>query len=308
MADKKNIMMNVRHLPQISIQERIFTIRGIQVMLDRDLAELYEVPTKRLNEQVKRNSKRFPQDYMFHLSKEETSELVANCDRFTSMRHSSVPMNAFTEHGIIMLASVLRSETAVKISVQITNTFVAMRRVLASMAPLLARIEETERRQLEDHTRQIADQCKNEERFIQIFDAMDKQTFPSQKVFYDGEVFDAEAFATKHILSAEKSILLIDNWVDVITLELLSKKKVGVTVEIVTSQRGNKLKSNDIATFNSQYGNLSIMVRNNFHDRFLIIDDSKLYLFGASLKDLGKKCFAFTKLDSRDIPGLKARI
>ena len=217
-------------------------------------------------------------------------------------------MNAFTEHGIIMLASVLKSETAIKVSVQITNTFVAMRRMLASMAPLLARIDETERRQIEDHTRQITDQSRNEERFNQIFDAMNNRTFPSQKIFYEGEVFDAKVFATRYILSAKTSILLVDNWVDVVTLEMLSKKNTGVTVEIVTSPKGNLLTANDIVAFNTQYGNLTLTVSSVFHDRFLIVDDSSLYLFGASLKDLGKKCFAFTKLDTREIPRIKARI
>ncbi len=305
--DNVNFQMDI-HNTKIDIQDCIFHLRGTQVMLDRDLAELYGVPTKRLNEQVKRNSERFPCDYMFTLSMEETRELVANCDRFQVLKHSSVPMNAFTEHGIIMLASVLRSETAIKVSVQITNTFVAMRQMLASMAPLLARIKEAERRQMEDRTRQIADQKRNEERFLKIFDAMENHTFPPQKVFYDGEVFDADVFATMHILSAQKSVLLIDSWVDLITLEMLSKKNPGVVVKIVTSPRGNKLNANDISTFNAQYGGLTLVESCNFHDRFLIIDDNALYLFGASLKDLGKKCFAFTKLDPMEISGLKARI
>ena len=131
---------------------------------------------------------------------------------------------------------------------------------------------------------------------------------PVQGVFYNGQVFDAHVFAAKHILSAKKSILLIDSWVDIVTLELLTKKAKGVTVEIVSSMRGNKLKPNDIATFNAQYGGLSVRTSKNFHDRFLIIDNKELYLIGASLKDLGRKCFAFTKLDSGEISGLKARI
>lgn len=130
---------------------------------------------------------------------------------------------------------------------------------------------------------------------------------PVQGVFYDGQVFDAHVFAAKHILSAKKSILLIDSWVDVVTLELLAKKQKGVTVEIVASPRGNKLSPSDIATFNAQYGGLTVRTSTNFHDRFVIVDGKSLYLFGASLKDLGRKCFAFTKLDASEIPGLKAR-
>ena len=131
---------------------------------------------------------------------------------------------------------------------------------------------------------------------------------PTRGIFYDGQVFDAKVFAAKHILSARKSILLIDSWVDVVTLELLAKKAKGVTVEIVASPRGNKISPNDIAMFNKQYGGLSIRTSKNFHDRFLVIDDKVLYLIGASLKDLGWKCFAFTKLDAAEIPNLKARV
>ena len=174
-----------------SIRSRIFTIRGIQVMLDRDLAELYGVPTKRLNEQVRRNAERFPDDFMFHLSKSEMSELVANCDRFNKMKHSSVPMTAFSEHGIIMLASVLKSGVAIEASIRITHAFVAMRRALATVAPLLARIEETDRRQIADQLRNDANQARNEERFKLILDAMRDKTFPPQKVFYDGQIYDA---------------------------------------------------------------------------------------------------------------------
>ena len=131
---------------------------------------------------------------------------------------------------------------------------------------------------------------------------------PMQGVFYNGQVFDAHVFAAKFILSAKKSILLIDSWVDVVTLELLAKKAKGVTVEIVTSRRGNKISTSDAAKFNTQHGGLTITVSKNFHDRFLVIDDKTLYLVGASLKDLGAKCFAFAKLDSAEIPRLKARV
>lgn len=148
------------------IKSRIFTIRGVQVMLDRDLASLYGVETKRLNEQVRRNAERFPVNFIFPLSPSEMGELVANCDRFKTMKHSSVPMTAFTEHGILMLASVLKSEVAVSASIRITNAFVAMRKALASVAPLFARMDTIERRQ-------IADQSRNEERFDTIFKAMD---------------------------------------------------------------------------------------------------------------------------------------
>ena len=131
---------------------------------------------------------------------------------------------------------------------------------------------------------------------------------PVRGVFYNGQVFDAHVFAAKFILSAKKSILLIDNWVDIVTLELLAKKAKGVAIEIITSKRGNKTSSSDVAKFNAQHGGLTISISNNFHDRFIAIDNKRLYLIGASLKDLGWKCFAFTELDAGEIPRLKARI
>ena len=169
------------------IRSRILTVRGVQVMLDRDLAALYGVPTKALNQAVKRNIERFPEEFMFAVSGEEMYELVTNCDRFRNMKHSSVPMRAFTEHGIIMLASVLKSNVATVVSVRITRTFVAMRRTLAALAPLLSRIEATERRQLKQEEAQV----RNEERFKLILDAMQDKSFPPQKVFYDGQIYDA---------------------------------------------------------------------------------------------------------------------
>jgi len=164
--------------------------------------------------------------------------------------------------------------------------------------------------QLEDKIdRRLA---KHDQEIVELKDKVDffVQTSlpPVQGVFYDGQVFDAKVFAAKHILSAKKSILLIDSWVDVVTLELLAKKAKGVTVETVASPRGNKISSSDIAMFNRQYGGLSVRTSKNFHDRFLIIDDKVLYLIGASLKDLGWKCFAFTKLAAAEIPNLKARV
>ena len=297
------------------IKSRIFTVRGVQVMLDRDLADIYEVPTKRLNEQVKRNSERFPPSFKFSLSKQETEELVANCDRFGRMKHSSVPMTAFTEHGIIMLASVLKSGVAIQAGIRITNAFVAMRRALASIAPVMARLAEAERRQLEDRSRQIADQARNEERFDTIFKAMDGGDFPPQKIFYDGQLWDARAFVDRLVKSARKSLLLVDNWATVETLDMLAAKQKGVAVTVVTSEhrdrRGNprpKILPADIVKFNAQYPSLSLRFRENFHDRFLVVDDRDLYLIGASLKDLGKKCFGFTKMDPAEIAGIKARL
>ncbi len=269
-------------------------------MLDRDLAALYGVEVKYLNRQVKRNAERFPSDFMFQLSKEDClrCQIVTLNER--RGQHLKYLPYAFTENGIAMLSGVLRSPHAIAVNIRIMRAFVAMRRTLAAMGPVLSRIEANERRQ-------IVDQARNEARFDEIFGAMQDGRFPPQKIFYDGEVFDADVFAARHILSARKTILLIDSWVDVVTLEMLAKKAKGVTVEIVTSSRGNRLSTADIAKFNAQYGGLSVKTSPRFHDRFLVVDDKRLYLFGASLKDLGKKCFAFARLDAGEIAELRAR-
>ena len=166
----------------------------------------------------------------------------------------------------------------------------------------LNQLEDKVDRRLAKHDQQIVELTEKVDFFVQMSQP------PVRGVFYSGQVFDAHVFAAKFILSAKKSILLIDSWVDVMTLELLAKKAKGVTVEIVTSRRGNKISTSDAAKFNTQHGGLTITVSKNFHDRFLVIDDRTLYLVGASLKDLGWKCFAFTELSASEIPNLRARI
>ena len=285
------------------IKSLILTIRGVQVMLDRDLAMLYGVTTKRLNEQVKRNLARFPDTFRFVLSSEEMDELVANCDRFKMMKHSSVPMCAFTEHGIIMLASVLKSDVAVEASIRITKTFVAMRKALASVAPILNRLETVERRQ-------IVDQARNEERFDTIFRAMDGGDFPPQKVFFEGKHYDAYSFAKKLVRKAAKKIVLVDGYSDEVTLDILSQKKGGVAVLVATSQKmiDKHLTSVAVEKFNKQNPTLTVKAVVTFHDRFLILDDKELYHFGASLKDLGRQYCAVSKMDAMFIPSILERI
>ena len=284
-----------------AIRSRIFTVRGRQVMLAPDLADLYQVPTSAFNQAVKRNIERFPEGFRFQLTKKELEEVITICDNPDRLRFSPQTPFAFTEQGVAMLSGILNSAVAVQASIRIMNAFVAMRHALLSMAPMLARIESAERRQ-------ITDQARNEKRFDTIFKAMAGGEFPPQKIFFEGEVFDADAFISKHILSATKSILLIDNWVDIGTLEKLSRKASGVTLEIVTSKKGNKIKTTDIASFTKQYGGLTIRETKAFHDRFLIIDGVKLYHVGASLKDLGNKCFAIATLDASLIPDILAHL
>ena len=306
------------------IRSRILTIRGVQVMLDRDLAELYGVPTKRLNEQVKRNARRFPNNFMFQLSKAELEDWrsqIATSNKgnwmsqnATSKMQQAVKMGArkrpyaFTEHGIIMLASVLKSETAIDVSIRITNAFVAMRKALISIAPVMARIAETERLQLEEKTARLADQKRNEERFSVIFKAMDGDDFPPQKVFFDGQVYDAFEQMKKFVRMAKTELIVIDPYFDDSVLPLIAQKRPNVSVLVVKNTRKNLLHAVDVAQFNAQYNNtLTVKESVKFHDRFLIIDKTTLIHVGASLNHLGKKCFAFSSLDKSNIPDILAK-
>ena len=309
---------------QDSIRSRIFTIRGVQVMFDRDLAELYGVPTKALNQAVKRNIERFPERFMFRMRNEDIanlrSQIVTSCVE-TSLRSQIVTLNkkqgqhlkympyAFTEQGIAMLSAVLKSDTAIVVSIRIMDAFVAMRRALASVAPLLARIEATDRRQIADQLRNDANQAKNEERFKLILDAMRDKTFPPQKVFFDGQIYDAFDQMKKFVRMAKAELIVIDPYFDDSVLPLIAQKRPGVSVLVVKNHRKNLLHAVDVAKFNAQHGNtLTVKESANFHDRFLIIDKSVLIHVGASLNFLGKRCFAFASLDKSNIPDILAKI
>ena len=299
------------------IKSRIFTIRGVQVMLDRDLAVLYGVATRALNQAVKRNAARFPANFMFQLSAEEAAVLrfqamsldaASPRSQFVTLqrgRGSNVKYlpYAFTEQGVAMLSAVLRSATAVEMSVRIMNVFVAMRKALASIAPLLHRIDAVERRQ-------ITDQQRNEERFDTIFKAMDGGDFPPQKVFFDGKHYDAFSFARKLVRKATKSIVLVDSYCDDTTLDIFSQKRGGTSVTIATTQKSAAkfLTSAAVAKFNKQNPPLVVKPVAAFHDRFLILDGADLYHFGASLKDLGRQYCAVTRMDSMFIPSILQRI
>ena len=214
---------------------------------------------------------------------------------------------AFTEHGIIMLASVLKSGVAVEASIKITNTFVAMRKAIASIAPVMARLAETERLQLEEKTARLADQQRNEERFDTIFKAMDGGDFPPQKVFFDGKHYEAYSFAKKLVRKATKSILLVDGYCDDVTLDILSAKRGGVNLTIATVAK-TPITETAIAKFNKQNPTLEVVHTGKFHDRFLILDGKELYHFGASLKNLGRNYCAVTKMDPMFIESILQHI
>jgi len=276
------------------IRNRIFTFRNTQVMVDRDIAELYQVETKVLNQAVKRNIERFPEPFMFQLTNEEKKELVTICDRFESMKHSSVNPFAFTEQGVAMLSAVLRSETAVEVSIQIMNAFVSMRRFLLTNAQVFQRLDTLEIKQIE-----------TDKKINRVLDAIeDKSVLPKQGIFYNGQVFDAWQFVSDLVRSAKKSIVLIDNYIDDSVLSLFIKRKKSVNVIILTKNISRQLEA-DVKKFNEQYPPVEIRKFSASHDRFLIVDDTDLYHFGASLKDLGKKWFAFSKMDIGAVEMLK---
>ena len=294
MSEENNI------IPISNIQNLIFTIRGVQVMIDRDLADMYKVETKVLNQAVKRNLNRFPELFRFQLNDTEKKELVANCDRFKNLRSQSVTSRthggrrylpyAFTEQGVAMLSSVLRSETAVKVSIQIIQAFVEMKKFISVNAGVFQRLEKVEQKQIE-----------TDQKFEQIFKALeDKNIKPKQGIFYDGQVFDAYLFIADLIKSAKNSILLIDNYIDESVLQLFTKRKKNVEVNIYTKNFSKILKQ-DLEKHNSQYPVISIKKFTKAHDRFLVIDETTVYHFGASLKDLGKKWFAFSRMDLKTV-------
>ena len=274
------------------IQSMIYTFRGRQVMLDSDLARLYQVETKYLNRQRNRNAERFPEDFCFQLSKEEYE--ILRCQNVTSKKENGsggrryLPY-VFTEQGIAMLSSVLKSEVAAKASINIMRAFVEMRKFFISNNEMFARLDRVELKQLE-----------TDKKLEEVFDYIATTKEVKQKIFFNGQIYDAFSLMVEIVEKAEKELILIDNYVDVNTLNILSKKKDGVNVLIVTSGNGN-LTDKDIAKFNSQYPKLAVKISKDFHDRFFIIDRNEVYHIGASIKDAGKKSFGITKLDVEDL-------
>ena len=280
------------------IQNKILVIRNQQVMIDRDIAELYGVETRVLNQAVKRNAERFPEDFCFQLNDSEfenwKSQIVISNSEKMGIRKKPF---AFTEHGVTMLSAVLKSETAVNASIQIVKAFVAMRRFLVSNAQIFQRLDSLEMHRIE-----------SDKRIDELFSLMDKyKVADTQGIFYQGQIFDAYAKFQSFIAQAQKDIVLIDNYVDVSVLERLATKNSGVAVTIYTSSK-TKLTAQDIQNFNAQYPPLTVNYTDKMHDRFLIIDHKILYHIGASLKDLGKKCFAFDLFDASFIPDILAKV
>lgn len=293
------------------VESLIRVIRGQQVMLDRDLAELYGVETRRLNEQVKRNIERFPEDFMFQLTKEEFENWKSQFATSNSivMGARKRPY-AFTEQGVAMLSGVLKSSTAVEANIRIMRAFVSMRHFMVNNAAIFQRLETIEFNQLESNKVQakiLAHQEVQDHRIDEIFRRLDEGMYkPKQGIFFDNQIYDAYSFVSELVKSAKQRIILIDNYVDESVLTLLDKREDTVSAIIYTQQISRQLRL-DVERHNSQYPPIEISVFRRSHDRFLCIDDT-VYHVGASIKDLGKKWFAFSKMEDFKPEELVAKI
>jgi len=272
------------------IARKTYTIRNCQVMLDKDLAELYQIETRALKQAVKRNSKRFPSDFMFVLNETEIKSLVSQSVIPSRKLLGGAKPYVFTEQGVASLSGVLTSDKAVEIHIQIMRAFVQMRQFIQKNAFLLQKINVVE-------TAQMVFQLETDQKFKQVFNALEGCTdLPTQGIFFDGQMFDAYCFISDLIRAAKHSIILIDNYIDDTVLTLLAKRSKKVTAVIYTKTISKQLAL-DVEKHNSQYPAIEIKELGGIHDRFLILDDNKVYHIGASLKDLGKKWFAFSKIE-----------
>ena len=275
------------------IKSLIYVVRGQQVMLDSDLAMLYQVETKVFNQAVSRNIERFPENFRFQLTKEEFDALRSQIATSNGRGGRRYRPYMFTEQGIAMLSGVLRSDVAVQVSIRIMNTFVEMRRFITNNALLFEKVSNIELKQLEY-------QKSTDERFDKVFQYIEDHAESEQKIFFDGQIYDAFSLITSIIQKAQNEIILIDGYVDVDTLNILAKKNTGVDVKIFTYASA-RLTNTDAANFNAQYPTLTVKKTQVFHDRFIILDGKTAYHIGASIKDAGKKCFGISLLED---PGM----
>lgn len=300
MADKQEKEKPVSNTMQVNdFGNRIYTIRGKQVMLDYELAALYGYEVRALNQQVKRNIERFPDDFMFQLTKEEVEGVksqfvISPFSNFYAGQEGGrrKPPYAFTEQGIYMLATVLKGKVAEQQSIFIMRAFREMRQFISNNALLFEKISHIELKQLEY-------QKSTNEKLEKVFQYIEDQTESKQKIFFDGQIYDAFSFITSIVKKAQNEIILIDGYVDVGTLNILAKKNATVDVKIYTYASAS-ITNNDIVNFNAQYPTLTVEKTQIFHDRFIILDGKTVYHIGASLKDAGKKCFAISLLEDTE--------
>ena len=276
-----------------NIKNLIYTIRGKQVMLDSDVAMLYHYETKNINKAMKRNVERFPEDFCFQLTEKEVENLwFQNGTTLDNMKYRSIKYlpYVYTEQGISMLAGVLKNEIAIQVSISIIRAFIEMRRFISLNGQVFQEIDDIKGQLLE-----------HDKKFDEVFDELQRKQESKfkQSIFFDGQIYDAYSLIIDVIKKAKQKILIIDNYIDDSILKMVSKKNKDVEVAILTSQNSN-LNKLDINKFNKQYPILKVAYTNKFHDRFIVIDNKELYHVGASLKDLGKKCFAISRIDDEE--------
>ena len=284
-----------------NIKNLIYTIRGKQVMLDSDVAMLYHYETKYINLAVRRNKERFPENFCFQLTENETENLrlqfaTSSLEKENYGGRRTLPY-VFTEQGIAMLSGLLRNQVAIQVSISIMNAFVEMRKFIAKNGQVFERLTNIEYKILEQNKMLT----EHEKKFEKVFDELQKNEKIEfkQSIFFDGQIYDAYSLIIDIIKRANQKILIIDNYIDDSILKMLSKKNKEVEVVILTTQNSN-IRKLDIQKFNKQYPVLKLAYTNKFHDRFIVIDNKELYHIGASLKDLGKKCFAISRIEDNE--------
>jgi len=290
MEENKLLLQN--ELSIEDIKNLIYTIRGKQVMLDNDVADIYHCETKYVNRVVKRNIERFPEEFCFQLNEDEFK--VLRCQFVTLNengrgQHRKYLPYVFTEQGIAMLSALLKSDVAVNVSVNIMKAFIEMRKFLMLNGQVFERLTSVEHKLLE-----------HDKKIDEVFNQLQLEENIKQRIFFNGQIYDAYSLIIDIIKKANKKILIIDNYIDDSVLKMLTKKKINIEVVILTSDKSN-IEEIDIQKFNKEYPTLKVAKTNKFHDRFIVIDNKEMYHLGASIKDLGKKCFGINKIEDLDI-------
>ena len=310
MENEINSLVVQDNISNEEIKNLIYTIRGKQVMLDSDVAMLYHYPTKRINEAVNRNKQRFPENFCFQLTEEEYKSLrfknftfneinSKDINEYNSLRSQIATLDesagrgkhrkylpyVFTEQGIAMLSGLLKNDIAIQVSINIMNAFVEMRKFLAVNGQLFERLTNVEYKLLE-----------HDKKFDKVFDQLQNEENIKQKIFFEGQIYDAYSLIIDIFKKANKKILIIDNYIDDSVLKMLTKKNKNIEVVILTSDKSN-IQKIDIQKFNKEYPILKVAKTNKFHDRFIVIDNKEMYHLGASIKDLGKKCFGINRIE-----------
>ncbi len=289
MENEINSLVVQDNISNEEIKNLIYTIRGKQVMLDSDVARLYHYETRRINETVKRNIERFPIEFCFQLTSKEYDSLKSQIATSNIRGGKQKLPYVFTEKGILMLSGLLKNEVAIEVSIKIVEAFVEMRKFLSSNGQLFERLTNVEYKLLE-----------HDKKFDQVFDQLQHEENIKQKIFFEGQIYDAYSLIIDIIKKANKKILIIDNYIDDSVLKMLTKKNKNVEVVLLTSDKSN-IEKIDIQKFNKEYPILKVAKTNKFHDRFIVIDNKEMYHLGASIKDLGKKCFGINRIEDLDI-------